>query len=126
MTKRHESKNRGDWSLGWLLNLSVSHILTTQSTRLVKATALSEANKRRDANHEWQVIRRECTRKLIELGGLVMKTGLAELTDDDRAKLYGAILTVVAKLRSEDRERALVLWKRKGKRACLGCEAFVG
>lgn len=35
----------------------------------------------------------------------------------DRATLYGAFLTVAAKLRSDDREQALVLWKRKGKRA---------
>lgn len=60
---------------------------------------------------------RERTRQLIELGGLVVKAGLVDLTDDDRAALYGAFLTVAAKLRSEDREQALVLWKRKGKRA---------
>ena len=35
----------------------------------------------------------------------------------DRATLYGAFLTVAAKLRGEEREQALVLWKRKGKRA---------
>ncbi|MBW4655698.1 MAG: conjugal transfer protein TraD [Kaiparowitsia implicata GSE-PSE-MK54-09C] len=34
---------------------------------------------------EWQVKRRERTRQLIELGGLVVKAGLVELTDDDRA-----------------------------------------
>ena len=66
---------------------------------------------------EWQVKRRERTKKLIELGGLVVKAGLIELTDDDRATLYGAFLTVAAKLQSEDREQALALWKRKGKRA---------
>ena len=66
---------------------------------------------------EWQVKRRERTRQLIELGGLVAKAGLIELTDDDRATLYGAFLTVAIKLRSEDREQALTLWKRKGKRA---------
>lgn len=66
---------------------------------------------------EWQVKRRERTRQLIELGGLVVKAGLVELTDDDRSTLYGALLTVAAKLRGEDREQALTLWKRKGKRA---------
>lgn len=71
---------------------------------------------------EWQVKRRERTRQLIELGGLVVKAGLVELADDDRATLYGAFLTVAAKLRSEDREQALVLWRRKGKR---GFEAAV-
>lgn len=64
---------------------------------------------------ERQVQRRERTRQLIELGGLVVKAGLVDLTDDDRATLFGAFLTVAAKLRSEDREQALALWKRKGK-----------
>jgi len=46
-----------------------------------------------------------------------VKAGLVELADDDRATLYGAFLTVAAKLRGDEREQALVLWKRKGKRA---------
>jgi hypothetical protein len=58
---------------------------------------------------EWQVNRRERTRHLIELGGLVVKAGLVDLTDDDRATLYGAFLTVADKLRGEDREQALML-----------------
>jgi Conjugal transfer protein TraD len=66
---------------------------------------------------EWQIKRRDRTRQLIELGGLVVKAELVELTDDDRATLYGAFLTVAIKLRSEDREQALAIWKRKGKRA---------
>ena len=66
---------------------------------------------------EWQIKRRERTKQLIELGGLVVKAELVELTDDDRATLYGAFLTVAIKLRSEDREQALAIWKRKGKRA---------
>lgn len=65
---------------------------------------------------EWQIKRRERTRQLIELGGLVVKAGLVELADDDRATLFGAFLTVAAKLRGEDRERALALWRRKGRR----------
>jgi hypothetical protein len=66
---------------------------------------------------EWQIKRRERTRQLIELGGLVVKAELVELTDDDRATLYGAFLTVAAKLQSDEREQALMHWKRKGKRA---------
>lgn len=66
---------------------------------------------------EWAVQRRERTRHLIELGGLVVKAGLVDLTDDDRATLYGAFLIVAAKLRGEERQQALALWKRKGKRA---------
>jgi hypothetical protein len=46
-----------------------------------------------------------------------VKAGLVDLTEDDRATLYGAFLTVAAKLRGDEREQALTLWKRKGKRA---------
>ena len=66
---------------------------------------------------EWQVKRRERTRQLIELGGLVVKADLVELTNDDRATLYGAFLTVADKLRGEGGGNALALWQRKGKRA---------
>jgi len=61
--------------------------------------------------------RRERTRQLIELGGLVQKAGLIELTDDDRAVLLGAFLAVAAKLNGEEREQALTLWRRRGRRA---------
>lgn len=66
---------------------------------------------------DWQVKRRERTHQLIELGGLVVKAGLVELTDDDRATLYGAFLTIADKLRGEECEQALALWRRRGKRA---------
>ncbi|WP_010335930.1 conjugal transfer protein TraD [Sphingobium yanoikuyae] len=61
--------------------------------------------------------RRERTRHLIELGGLVVKAGLVDLTEGDRATLYGAFITLPERLRGEDRVNALALWKRKGKRA---------
>lgn len=61
--------------------------------------------------------RRERTRRLIELGGLVQKAGLVDLTGDDRAVLYGAFLTAAAALRNEDREEAETMWRRRGKRA---------
>ncbi|QHD67946.1 conjugal transfer protein TraD [Sphingobium yanoikuyae] len=61
--------------------------------------------------------RRQRTRHLIELGGLVIKAGLVDLTEDDRATLYGAFLTVADRLRGEERVNALALWRRKGKRA---------
>ena len=66
---------------------------------------------------EWVVKRRERTRHLIELGGLAVKAGLVDLTDDDRATIYGAFLMVADRLRGEDRGHALALWQRKGKRA---------
>ncbi|WP_066550805.1 conjugal transfer protein TraD, partial [Sphingomonas sp. CCH15-F11] len=46
--------------------------------------------------------RRERTRHLIELGGLVQKAGLVELTDDDRATLYGALLDLAGRARGDD------------------------
>jgi hypothetical protein len=63
------------------------------------------------------VKRRERTRQLIELGGLVAKSGLVELTDDDRAVIYGAVVEAAAALRGEQREQVLTLWRRRGKRA---------
>lgn len=75
-----------------------------------------EAAKARSDMREWQIKRRERTRTLIELGGLVVKAGLVDLTNDDRATLYGAFLAVADKLCGEDRDYALVRWQRKGKR----------
>ena len=65
----------------------------------------------------WVVKRRERTRQLIELGGLVAKSGLIELSDDDRAAILGLLLEAAAKLRGENRDRQLVLWRRRGERA---------
>jgi hypothetical protein len=62
------------------------------------------------------VKRRERTRQLIELGGLVAKAGLIDLTDDDRAVIFGLLVTAAATLRSDDREQALSSWRRRGKR----------
>ena len=61
--------------------------------------------------------RRERTRHLIELGGLVQKAGLVELTRDDRAALYGAFMFLATMLKADDAEHALALWGRGGKRA---------
>jgi Conjugal transfer protein TraD len=76
-----------------------------------------EASQRRTDKREWVMHRRERTRHLIALGGLVQKAGLVELTDDDRALLLGGFLAVAAKLQGEDREQAITLWRRRGKRA---------
>ena len=61
--------------------------------------------------------RRERTRHLIELGGLVQKSGLVELAGDDRATLYGAMLDLAGRAGDDDGATALALWKRQGKRA---------
>uniref|UniRef100_Q07LJ3 Conjugal transfer TraD family protein n=1 Tax=Rhodopseudomonas palustris (strain BisA53) TaxID=316055 RepID=Q07LJ3_RHOP5 len=64
----------------------------------------------------WQVERRKRTRRLIELGGLVVNAGIVELTGDDRAMIYGALLWMAEKIRSDERDKALALWSAKGKR----------
>ncbi len=61
--------------------------------------------------------RRARTRHLIELGGLVQKAGLIDLTNDDRATLYGAMLDLTARAGGDDADDVLALWKRRGKRA---------
>jgi hypothetical protein len=65
----------------------------------------------------WAVERRKRTRHLIELGGLVVKAGIVELTNDDRAMIYGALLWMAETLRSEDGEWTRELWVGKGKKA---------
>ncbi len=61
--------------------------------------------------------RRERTRHLIELGGLVQKAGLVELTSDDRATLLGAMMALADMLQGEGGEALIELWRRRGKRA---------
>lgn len=91
---------------------------TLAALKRVKAmTNRIEASQRRTDTRRWVAERRERTRHLIELGGLVQKAGLVELTDDDRAVLFGAFLAIAAKLQGEDREQALTLWRRRGQRA---------
>lgn len=65
----------------------------------------------------WQVKRRERTHQLIELGGLVAKADLIELTGDDRAVILGLLVDAAATLRGEMREQQMLLWRRRGKRA---------
>lgn len=57
--------------------------------------------------------RRERTRQLIELGGLVAMSGIVDLVNDDRAIIYGALHNVAATLRSENGDRAKLLWGRR-------------
>lgn len=75
------------------------------------------ATRARHDTRAWQVKRRERTRQLIELGGLVAKAGLIELTDDDRAVIFGVLVEAAARLRSESGEQAMLLWRRRGNRA---------
>jgi hypothetical protein len=65
---------------------------------------------------DWAVKRRERTRHLIELGGLVVKAGLVDLAGDDRSVLYGAFLELAGSLQGETREQMITLWRRRGRR----------
>lgn len=91
---------------------------TDRALKLNRAATLrAEAAERRTDSRGWVVQRRERTRHLIELGGLVQKAGLVELTDDDRATLYGALLDLAGRGRGDEAGNMLALWKRRGKRA---------
>jgi hypothetical protein len=65
----------------------------------------------------WQIERRKRTRHLIELGGLVVKAGIVDLTGGDRATILGALLWITEKLQSGQGEQARALWVAKGKQA---------
>lgn len=65
----------------------------------------------------WQVERRKRTRHLIELGGLVVKSGVVDLTNDDSATIFGALIWIADKLESDDGDRAKTLWAKKEKMA---------
>jgi hypothetical protein len=65
----------------------------------------------------WQVERRKRTRHLIELGGLVVKARVADLTGNDRAIILGALLWMADKLKSSQGEQARTLWAAKGMQA---------
>src|SRR5437764_6832937 len=76
-----------------------------------------QAARARHDMRAWQVERRKRTRHLIELGGLVVKAGVVDLTGDDRAMIYGALLWMADRLQSDQGERARALWAAKGKQA---------
>jgi len=44
-------------------------------------------------------------------------TGIVDLTGDDRATIFGALLWSADKLKSDQGERARALWASKGKQA---------
>ena len=73
--------------------------------RSSQAIARMEAVAARADHRDWAAARRERTRQLIELGGLVHKAGLVELMDDDRATLLGALLELAGRLRDGEAQR---------------------
>ena len=88
---------------------------------MVERNRLDAAHARTD-NRDWAKARRDRTRHLIELGGLVLKANLVELLDDDRATLLGALLDVAGQLRNGTDDGTLpadlvARWRRAGMRA---------
>lgn len=87
------------------------------------ARQLRQARNRLDAararadTRAWVVARRERTRHLIELGGLVQKAGLVGITDDDRAMLYGALLDLASRMSGDVGVQARLQYRRRGARA---------
>lgn len=72
--------------------------------------------------------RKARTRHLIELGGLVVKAGLVELTDDDRALILGSFLETADLLRGrggrDERPAGLKAhWRRRGLDVFAGATA---
>ncbi|AOF98844.1 conjugal transfer TraD family protein (plasmid) [Blastomonas sp. RAC04] len=85
--------------------------------RSIQARNRLLAHRARHDMRDWRVKRRERTRQLIELGGLIAKAELIDLTDDDRAVILGLLIEAAAKLKGESREQDLLLWRRRGARA---------
>ena len=78
--------------------------------------ARAEAVRARSDNRAWAIERRARTRQLIELGGLVQKAGLVDLTDDDRAALLGAFLELADRLQGEGSAGLVEHWRHRGRR----------
>jgi len=94
--------------------------LNATRTALLRNQAVRNRHQAARARHDmrtWQVERRKRTRHLIELGGLVVKAGIVDLTGDDRAIILGALLWMAEKLQSDQSEQARALWASKGKQS---------
>ena len=93
----------------------------------------AEAVRARSDTRSWVMDRRARTRHLIELGGLVEKSGIyAALGDDDPdAALLGVLLMLKNGLGGADEAsgggsafdaNAVALWRRRGRRALRGTD----
>lgn len=76
-----------------------------------------QAQRARHDMRSWQVERRKRARHLIELGGLVVKAGIVDLTNDDRTVILGALVWIASKLQREDGELARDAWATLGRMA---------
>lgn len=71
----------------------------------------------RAEHQERQEARRARTRHLIELGGLVQKARLVELTGDDRNAILGGLITIAAMLHNDRRAEVVAVLAHRGRRA---------
>jgi hypothetical protein len=72
------------------------------------------------SSRDWRRARRARTRLLIEYGGLVVKAGLPDLTDDDRATMLGGLLALRDQLTGigdDPPDTIRQRWRRRGLRA---------
>ena len=58
--------------------------------------------------------RRARTRKLIELGGLVQRSGLVTVANDDRALILGALISLVRELQDHEKKEKRANWRALG------------
>jgi hypothetical protein len=78
------------------------------------ASVCSGDRTRPRARNRYQAAR---ARHDIELGGLVVKAGIVDLTNDDRATILGALIWMADKLKGGQGEQARALWVAKGEQA---------
>jgi len=101
--------------------------------RAAAALRRNEAARARMDNRDWVKARRARTRELIELGGLVQKSGVPELVaavePDTRAVILGALLDLADELRkradSAAAHKHITRWRDRG-RAAFRADASVG
>ena len=58
--------------------------------------------------------RRARTRRLIELGGLVQKSGLVAATNDDRALILGGLISLVEEFQDHTKKEKRANWRALG------------
>jgi Conjugal transfer protein TraD len=64
--------------------------------------------------------RRARTHKLIELGGLVQKSGLVTVANDDRALILGALILAARSLENPDAKEKRERWRAIGEEGMAG------
>ena len=102
--KRRDGRRAGWRSFEGLGRGDLHRRLAATRAALRRNWAAGNRHQAARASHDgrtWQVERRKRTRHLIELGGLVVKAGIVDLTGDDRAVIYGALLWMAEKLQSD-------------------------